>query len=88
MYYFAKKIDLFLRKIIHFLNYDIIILNCKEVNVTLSVFTGLFAIGLLVLGGLLAYKWRNARSLLKENRRLEEEIGKMKGKKYTLFYIK
>jgi hypothetical protein len=45
----------------------------------LTVFTALFAIGLLVLGGLLAYKWRKARSLLKENRRLEEELVKMKG---------
>jgi hypothetical protein len=56
--------------------------------VTLTVFTALFAIGLLVLGGLLAYYWRKARSLLKENRRLEEEVGKMKGKKKHPFLYK
>jgi hypothetical protein len=79
VYYFAKKHDLFLRKIIHFSHYDMLIINCKEVNVTLTVFTALFAIGLLVLGGLLAYYWRKARSLLKENRQIEEELVKMKG---------
>ena len=56
-----------------------LILNCKEVNVTLTVFTALFAIGLLILGGLLAFYWRKARSLLKKNRQIEEELVKMKG---------
>jgi len=53
----------------------------KEVNTTLTVFTALFGIGFLVIGGLLVFYWRKTRSLRKQISTLEEEVANKKTSK-------
>jgi hypothetical protein len=47
----------------------------------LTVFTALFGIGLVIIGGLLVFYWRKTRSLRKQLTRLEEDVANKKTSK-------